>query len=110
MLDNAVKPGALRARGGNTIAIAASASLGASLGASPGILTLLVRDDGCGFDVAASRARAAEGASIGLLGMRERAMLADGMVELLSSAGQGTRVEAVFPLRNAPSMHGALAP
>ena len=60
---------------------------------------LIVADDGPGFDVAAAMARAAAGASLGLLGMRERAALLGGRVEITSSAGRGTEVRATFPLR-----------
>ncbi|HWA87661.1 MAG TPA: response regulator [Opitutus sp.] len=62
------------------------------------VLRLVVQDDGVGFDAAAARARAESGSSLGLLGMHERALLAGGTLSLLSSPGNGTEVEAVFPL------------
>ncbi|MGZ5269681.1 MAG: PAS domain-containing sensor histidine kinase [Ramlibacter sp.] len=55
---------------------------------------LEVRDDGIGFDTSAPR----KSASLGLAGLRERAQLARGSVEILSSPGQGTRVRAVIPI------------
>jgi signal transduction histidine kinase len=61
-------------------------------------VSLSVRDDGRGFDVAQARARAAQGASVGVLGMEERVSLAGGRLELLSAAGAGTTVRARFPL------------
>jgi PAS domain S-box-containing protein len=64
-----------------------------------GHLHLLVRDDGVGFDVEALRQKAAQGASLGLLSMEERATLVDGRLELKSTPGQGTEVHAFFPLK-----------
>lgn len=55
---------------------------------------LAVRDDGRGFDPA----RAAD-ASLGLLGMRERAELAGGRFEIESASGRGTTVRARLPWR-----------
>jgi signal transduction histidine kinase len=58
---------------------------------------LVVRDDGLGFDVQAARKRAAAGASLGLLTMRERASLAGGTLSIESAPGRGTIVCARFP-------------
>jgi PAS domain S-box-containing protein len=60
--------------------------------------TLVVRDDGVGFDVAAARARALAGGSLGLLGQQERAALVGGRVEIDSAPGAGTEVRVWFPL------------
>lgn len=51
-----------------------------------------VEDDGCGFDPASAHG------GFGLLGMRERAMLAGGHLSLELTSGGPTRVSAVFPL------------
>jgi signal transduction histidine kinase len=64
-----------------------------------GHLHLRVRDDGVGFDVAALRNQAVQGASLGLLSMEERTSLAGGGLEFNSAPGQGTEVHAWFPLR-----------
>jgi two-component system sensor histidine kinase UhpB len=64
-----------------------------------GRLHLRVRDDGIGFDVAAVREQAVRGASLGLLSMEERAVLAGGGLELTSGANRGTEVHAWFPLQ-----------
>lgn len=64
-----------------------------------GMLHLTVRDDGIGFDVAATRKEAMAGASLGLLSMEERATLAGGGLAYVSALGQGTEVQAWFPLR-----------
>ena len=65
-----------------------------------GQLALSVRDDGEGFDPDAARRRGAAGASLGLVGMEERAALARGRLELRSAPGQGTVLLATFALHN----------
>jgi signal transduction histidine kinase len=62
-------------------------------------LHLFVRDDGVGFDVADVREQVVRGASLGLLGMEERATLAGGGLQHHSTPGQGTEVHAWFPLK-----------
>ena len=57
-----------------------------------GRFTLTVTDNGCGFDIA----QHTEG--IGLIGMRERAMLLGGTLEVASQIGKGTRVTLSCPL------------
>ena len=64
-----------------------------------GQLHLSVRDDGVGFDVASVREKAVRGASLGLLSMEERATLAGGGLEFISTPGKGTEVHALFPLK-----------
>jgi two-component system sensor histidine kinase UhpB len=64
-----------------------------------GRLDLRVQDDGVGFVVDASQAKAAGGASLGLLSMEERAVLAGGGLEIKSRPGQGTEVRAWLPLK-----------
>lgn len=59
-----------------------------------GMLHLVVRDDGRGFDVDDARRRATEGAGLGLLSMQERALLAGGGIEWESSPGTGTKLHA----------------
>ncbi|CAM5797223.1 MULTISPECIES: sensor histidine kinase [Brevibacillus] len=59
-------------------------------------LRLVVKDDGIGFDQAAQKAK---GGSYGLLGMRERAQLLEGTMELQSSPGEGTKVMFQIPVK-----------
>jgi len=66
-------------------------------------LQLVVRDDGSGFDVPASRRQNTRGMSAGLLGMQERVSLAGGTLDIRSQQGQGTELRACFPLQ--PEMH-----
>ncbi len=54
-----------------------------------------VRDDGCGFDP--MQALNQSGHGFGLLGMQERATLADGTVRVESKPGDGTRVVITLP-------------
>ena len=62
-------------------------------------ITLIVSDDGCGFE-AGVRHAPAEG-HWGLLDMRERASESGGHLSVESRPGRGTRVEAVLPLPSA---------
>ena len=62
-------------------------------------MVLIVKDDGCGFDVVAMRADALAGGSIGVLGMQERAELIGGQFNIESAPGQGSTVRLHFPLR-----------
>ncbi len=55
-------------------------------------LVLAVSDDGRGFNFAAMRASAQAGASLGVLGMEERATLVGGQLEIDSSPGHGSTV------------------
>ncbi len=77
-----------------------------TIGVAADELTLTVRDDGRGFDVAAGRAGTMNGSSLGLLSMEERAALIGGRTMIESTPGQGTIVRAWLPLR-APGAAGA---
>jgi signal transduction histidine kinase len=59
-------------------------------------VTLLIEDDGCGFDLE-SKAEA-HGASLGLTGMRERVALLGGTCAVESLAEQGTTIRVRIPL------------
>ena len=56
-------------------------------------LCLEIRDDGNGFDL-----EAVEAGHYGLLGMRERARLAGGMLDVMSGKEQGTTIKVYLPL------------
>ena len=83
----------------NIVRHANARAVSVTLRKDDGHLHLLVRDDGAGFDVEALRQKAAQGASLGLLSMEERATLVDGRLELKSTPGKGTEVHAFFPLK-----------
>ena len=57
-------------------------------------LSVEVRDNGLGFDLAA----VAQRGTLGLLGMRERVIAMDGRIEVHSTPGQGTTISVVIPL------------
>jgi len=80
----------------NAVRHAAAKRIELELRERGGALELVVRDDGSGFDVAAARARAARGESLGLLGLQERVELAGGHASIESSPA-GTEVRAQFP-------------
>jgi two-component system, NarL family, sensor histidine kinase UhpB len=55
-------------------------------------ITLQVRDDGFGFDPLQKHA------GLGIAGMRERALLLEGTLKIISKQGQGATVEVCLPL------------
>jgi signal transduction histidine kinase len=59
-----------------------------------GVVTIAVRDNGCGFDTSVPRQ-----AAHGLLGMRYRVEAEGGEVTLVSQPGAGTSIEAWLPTR-----------
>ena len=63
-----------------------------------GALELNVRDDGIGFDVAAAKARAIGGSSVGILGMQDRVALTGGEYDIVQIPSGGSEVRARFPL------------
>jgi len=80
-----------------------------SLRVKPGALEMIVADDGAGYDVAAARARASQGGSLGVLGMEERAQLMGGWLTIESRPGQGTRVQAWLPAAPRPDASAGFA-
>lgn len=62
------------------------------------ILCLSVKDDGVGFDPDMLRRRAPRAATLGLLGMQERAHAAGGVVEIDSQISKGTEIRLKLPL------------
>ena len=65
---------------------------------TPTTLEMVVRDDGIGFDPVALRKRARRVATLGLLGMQERAHAAGGVLEIHSKATRGTEVRFSVPV------------
>ncbi|WP_018131596.1 PAS domain-containing sensor histidine kinase [Effusibacillus pohliae] len=58
-------------------------------------IELEVADDGCGFDPNEIRV---QGTGLGLYGMRERAHLLGGSLQIRSAPGEGTAIHVVIPL------------
>lgn len=67
-----------------------------------GFLRLSVKDDGAGFDPETLQRRAARAATLGLLGMKERAHAAGGDVEINSNVANGTEIRLKLPLAPEP--------
>lgn len=61
-------------------------------------IKLTIADNGRGFDVDAVQARQTDRNGFGLASMRERVELSGGTFCLHSAPGQGTVIEAVWPL------------
>jgi signal transduction histidine kinase len=57
-----------------------------------GVVEVRVQDDGAGFDPEQ------DGAGFGLIGMRERAALVGGTLEISSTPGRGTQLLAIVPI------------
>jgi signal transduction histidine kinase len=69
-----------------------------TLGSSKGELFAEVRDDGRGFDVVEVEGSYDERSSLGLLNMRERARLINGLLTIESKPMEGTKVTLSAPL------------
>lgn len=63
-------------------------------------LTLVIRDNGCGFDLEQLSADDARHNRYGLLSMNERTKLAGGTMEVDSHPGAGTMLRFAFPVRS----------
>ena len=61
-----------------------------------GELSLVIRDNGVGFDVDEARRDARAGTSLGLLSMEERVVLLGGVLRIESEPGRGTVLRARF--------------
>jgi PAS domain S-box-containing protein len=74
------------------------------LSQTDGLLTLVIRDDGVGFDVSRTLERAAGSGNLGLVGMRERVELLGGNLAIESRAGKGSCIRVSFPLAEPASL------
>jgi PAS domain S-box-containing protein len=82
----------------NTIRHANAKNIAVDLRCEAGRLWLSMRDDGDGFDPATIQQGATQHSSLGLLSMKERALLVCGGLEVRSAPLQGTEIRAWFPL------------
>ncbi|OQY68019.1 MAG: hypothetical protein B6D46_04915 [Polyangiaceae bacterium UTPRO1] len=80
----------------NAIVHAAPTRIEVRLALEIGSLVVTVRDDGRGFD-ADKEAATPRATGVGMLGMRERAELIGGTLEITSALGKGTIVSARLP-------------
>ncbi len=72
---------------------AGASKLRISIRRSDGSVAALVEDDGVGFDQAKARKR-----GLGLIGMEERVRELDGIIEIKSQPGRGTRILIQLPV------------
>jgi len=78
----------------NALRHSEASSVRVELHVEPRLVRLLVIDDGCGFDPA----QVDSAKNLGLRGMQERLRILGGQLYLTSSAGRGTKLEAIVPL------------
>ncbi len=64
----------------------------------PGIALLEIADNGVGFDVAAVDRSYDQRGSLGMINLRERTELVNGLLQIDSAPGKGTRVKVYIPL------------
>jgi signal transduction histidine kinase len=81
----------------NVMRHASARSVTISLMHSGGTLTVVIADDGDGFEP--EHRALTPGSGMGLLCMEERARLLDGTVRIVSAPGRGTVVEATLAVR-----------
>jgi len=62
-----------------------------------GFLELSITDNGEGFDLARPLKRGNLMEGMGLIGMKERALLSNGVFEIRSETGQGTSIRVIWP-------------
>jgi len=74
-----------------------------------GIGLLEIEDDGLGFDVAAVNKSYDKRGSLGMVNLRERTELVNGLLNIDSAPGKGTRIQVYIPLSEeaADSLHHA---
>ncbi|GAA1803334.1 sensor histidine kinase [Nesterenkonia flava] len=88
----------------NAIRHADATRIAVELARDDDAVSLIVRDDGQGFDVSSAVADSHEADSFGLSAMRERVEQLDGALTITSAPGDGTTVTARLPL---PTRRGA---
>jgi len=74
-----------------------------------GIALLEIEDDGLGFDVAAVNKSYDKRGSLGMVNLRERTELVNGLLNIDSAPGKGTRIQVYIPLSEeaADNLHHA---
>lgn len=82
----------------NALRHASATRIHVKLCTEDGLMKVIIKDDGCGFDSAAINKRIRRGEHLGLLGMHERVLGVGGIFELDSKPGHGSAVRAEIPL------------
>jgi PAS domain S-box-containing protein len=81
----------------NTSKYAKASNASVSLQRRDGTISLIIEDDGIGFDVSKYEKMTEDDRGMGLYGMKERAELVGGSLEIESSSGNGTTIYARVP-------------
>ncbi|MFZ0281094.1 MAG: PAS domain S-box protein, partial [Bacteroidales bacterium] len=71
-----------------------------------GLISLMIEDNGVGFDPASILTRRAPGRGLGLAALDERARMLGGTLEVWSQPGAGTRVTCIIPVDRARKAQG----
>nr|WP_294544404.1 GAF domain-containing protein [uncultured Rhodopila sp.] len=82
----------------NVIRHAAATEVGVALGTTEQLVTMIIEDNGRGFDPGNAAASELPTKRLGLLGMRERLTLVNGSLEIESVPGKGTTLFINIPL------------
>jgi PAS domain S-box-containing protein len=61
-------------------------------------MSLMIKDDGDGFDPSLAMARWEGNSRLGLAGMQERVRLLGGKIDISSRRGEGTQIDVTFPV------------
>ena len=80
----------------NAVRHATARTITVDLNYSAATVTLVIRDDGCGFDASAP----APNGHFGLLGIQERADKLDAELAIESRPGQGTSIRVIVPIHH----------
>jgi signal transduction histidine kinase len=83
----------------NAAKYAEATNISVILTQADGKVSLIIEDDGCGFDVDRTMRGAEQSQGLGLLGIRERARAAGGEATVESSPGYGTSVYVKIPIQ-----------
>ncbi len=86
----------------NVIQHAHANAVQVSLSVQDGTVTMLVRDDGSGFDAAAVLAGRGPARRLGILGMEERVSQIGGSLTVESASGAGATVRVAVPVEGSP--------
>jgi PAS domain S-box-containing protein len=82
----------------NVVRHASASKVALQLTKTAKTLTLVVKDNGVGFDLKSLRKRSPRAATLGLVSMQERAHAAGGTLEIESVPSRGTRIRFIVPL------------
>jgi signal transduction histidine kinase len=77
---------------------AQSKQIRVQMGRQDDILTIVIEDDGIGFNLERVISHYEKGESLGLINLRERAELVNGLLRIDTAPGKGTRITLTVPL------------